>query len=91
MRRAFFVPVGFFGECGTISNKALRRSLAMVKTLVRSKHSMKQSHPVVSPIKRDFSPEEFDADTEEERPIAVLAERRKQFLAALEAKQSEAD
>jgi len=83
--------VGFFGECGTISNKALRRSLAMVKTLVRSKHSMKQSHPVVSPIKRDFSPEEFDADTEEERPIAVLAERRKQFLAALEAKQSEAD
>jgi len=57
----------------------------------RSKHSMKQSHPVVSPIKRDFSPEEFDADTEEDRPIAVLAERRKQFLAALEAKQSEAD
>lgn len=63
----------------------------MVKTLVRSKHPMKQSHPVVSPIKRDFSPEEFDADTEEERPIAVLAERRKQFLAALEAKQSQAD
>jgi hypothetical protein len=63
----------------------------MVKTLVRSKHSMKQSHPVVSPIKRDFSPEEFDADTEEERPIAVLAERRKQFLAALEAKQSASD
>ena len=63
----------------------------MVKTLVRSEHPMKQPHPVVSPIKREFSPEEFDADTEEDRPIAVLAERRKQFLAALEPKQSQTD
>ena len=57
----------------------------MVKTLVRRIHSMKQPHPVMSPIKRDFGPEEFDADTEEDRPIAVLAERRNQFLAVLEA------
>lgn len=63
----------------------------MVKTLVRSKHSMKQSHPVVSPIKRDFSPEEFDADTEEERPIAVLAERRKQFLSMLKVREPQSD
>jgi len=72
MRWAFFIPVGFIGECSTTPNKALRKSPAMVKTLVRSKHSVKQPHPVMSPIKRDFSPEEFDADTEEDRPITVL-------------------
>ena len=63
----------------------------MVKTLVRSKHPMKQSHPVVSPIKRDFSPEEFDADTEEDRPIAVLAEKRWQFLSVLKAREPQLD
>jgi len=63
----------------------------MVKTLVRSKHSMKQPHPVVSPIKRDFSPEEFDADTDEERPIAVLAKKRRQFLLMLEERGPEAE
>ena len=39
LRRAFFVPVGFFGECGTISNEALRRSRSW------SKHSFVASIP----------------------------------------------
>jgi len=34
-------------------------------------------------IIRRYEPEEFAADTDEERPIAVLAERRRQFLSTL--------
>ena len=37
---------------------------------------------------RTYDPEEFEADTVEERPIALLAERRRQFLEGLQASQT---
>jgi len=40
---------------------------------------------------RAYEPEEFEADTAEERPIALLAERRRQFLAGLKAAQTSAN
>lgn len=45
----------------------------------------------VTPITRTFGPEEFDADTDEDRPIAVLAERRRQFLSMLKAREPQSD
>ncbi len=40
---------------------------------------------------RTYEPEEFEADTPEERPVALLAERRRQFLAGLKASQTNAN
>lgn len=40
---------------------------------------------------RTYEPEEFEADTSEERPVALLAERRRQFLAGLKASQASAN
>jgi len=45
----------------------------------------------VTAITRTYEPEEFDADTDEERPIAVLAERRRQFLSMLKERGPEAE
>ena len=40
---------------------------------------------------RTYEPEEFDADTDEERPIAILAEKRRQLLAMLNAREPQSD
>ena len=53
----------------------------MVKTLIRNKARVKQKQEA-APV-RSYQSEEFEADTTEERPIALLAERRRQFLAQL--------
>lgn len=58
----------------------------MAKTLVRDNQKAKQQ-PETATV-RHFEPEEFDADTDEERPVALLAERRRQFLAGLRAQQA---
>lgn len=39
---------------------------------------------------RVYAPAEFEADTNEARPIALLAERRRQFLSGLKACQTNA-
>ena len=57
----------------------------MAKTLIRDNQQAEQQ-PETAAIRR-FDPEEFDADTDEERPVALLAERRRQFLAGLKAQQ----
>ncbi len=45
-----------------------------------------EKRPQIS-ASRTYEPEEFEADTEEERTVALLAERRRLFLMALNAKQ----
>ncbi len=55
----------------------------MVKTLPGNY----QAKPKREAPTREYKPEEFDADTDEERPIALIAERRRQFLVELEARQ----
>ena len=45
----------------------------------------------VTAVTRIYEPEEFDADTDEERPIAVLAERRRQFLSMLKTREPQSD
>lgn len=42
-----------------------------------------QAQASVPPEARVFSPDEFEADTQEDRSIAVLAQKRRQFLAHL--------
>jgi len=55
----------------------------MVKTLTQDNPQAQQRLETTS-IRR-YEPEEFEADTTEDRPIALLAERRRQFLAGLKA------
>ena len=55
----------------------------MVKTFAEDKQQAKQKpEPAVT---RRFVPEEFEADTTEERSVALLAERRRRFLVGLKA------
>ena len=61
----------------------------MVKKPTRDNPQAKQQS--AAPLARTYEPEEFDADTDEERPIAVLAERRRQFLSMLEAREPQSD
>lgn len=61
----------------------------MIKTLTRNSARVKQKQEA-APV-RSFQPEEFEADTTEERPIPLLAKRRRQFLAGLQVRQKEAD
>jgi hypothetical protein len=56
----------------------------MVKTF--GKEEQKLDHAL-----RSYDPEEFEADTTEERPIALLAEKRRQFLSGLKARQTDAN
>ena len=56
----------------------------MVKTPSKDQHKAEEAT-------RTYEPEEFEADTAEERPIALLAERRRQFLAGLKASQTTAN
>lgn len=56
----------------------------MAESLTAGKRPAKSpSQAVAPPEARVFSPDEFEADTQEDRPIAVLAEKRRQFLARL--------
>lgn len=54
-------------------------ALEMDKTLIGDNQRAEQK-PEPGTARR-YEPEEFDADTDEERPVALLAERRRQFLA----------
>ncbi len=58
----------------------------MVNTLTKDNQQVEQK-PETATTRR-YEPEEFDVDTTEERPIVVLAERRRQFLAGLKARQA---
>ena len=60
----------------------------MTKTLTHRAKQAKQKPEAV--MTRRYEPEEFDADTAEERPVALLAEKRRQFLAGLSVRQNEA-
>ncbi len=59
----------------------------MVKSLLTRKRPAK-AH-AATPQARTFNPDEFKADTPEDRSIAVLAEKRRQFLARLQAPESD--
>ncbi len=54
----------------------------MVKTLVAEKRPAKQTAKATAP-RRTRGADEFEADTQEDRSVAVLAEKRRQFLAGL--------
>ncbi len=56
----------------------------MVKTLLKAKQQAEPQSKTTTI--RHYAPEEFEADTTEERPVAMLAERRRQFLAGLKAR-----
>ena len=45
----------------------------------------------VTAVTRTYEPEEFEADTDEARPIAVLAERWRQFLSMLNARENQSE
>lgn len=45
-----------------------------------------ETRPQIS-VSRTYGPKEFDADTDEERTVVLLAERRRVFLTGLNAKQ----
>ncbi len=60
----------------------------MAQRLDEDKRQIKQE-PKNSTI-RQYEPDQFEADTDEERPIALLAERRRQFLNGLRARQAAA-
>ena len=53
--------------------------------------SRQAKHQSVRSEARTYKPEEFDADTDEERPVTILAERRRQFLSLLNAQEPEAE
>ncbi len=57
---------------------------AMVKTHTQGNSPAEQKSKAT--ITRPYKPEKFDADTPEERPVAFLAERRRQFLSMLKAR-----
>lgn len=45
----------------------------------------------VAAITRTYEPEEFEAGTDEDRPVAVLAAKRRQFLSMLKKRGPEAE
>lgn len=51
-----------------------------------SNEAVVKERPHIS-VSRTYELEEFEADTDEERTVPLLAERRRQFLTALNAKQ----
>ena len=55
------------------------------------KDSPQTKQQSLTAVTRRYEPEEFDADTDEERPIAVLAEKRRQFLWMLNAREPQSD
>lgn len=57
----------------------------MINTLATNE-SEAEKRPQIS-ASRTYEMEEFDADTDEERTVPLLAERRRLFLTALNAKQ----
>ncbi len=61
----------------------------MVKTPAKDNPQAKQKSATA--MVRCYEPEEFDADTNEERAIAVLAERRRQFLSMLNTREPQSD
>ncbi len=64
----------------------------MTKTLTKDRQTAKQkSETPATILTRRYEAEEFEADTTEERPVPLLAERRRQFLAELKARQTDAD
>ena len=56
----------------------------MVKALTAEKRPAKQKSSAAA-LPRVREADEFEADTQEDRPIALLAERRREFLAKLQA------
>lgn len=62
----------------------------MTKAAAAAKRSMKQpAGRDGQATMREFSADEFDADTQEDRSVPMLAEKRRQFLAQLDAKSSD--
>ena len=61
----------------------------MVETLTKDNPQVEQQSEKARI--RSYEPEEFDADTDEERPIALLAERRRQFLLTLKTREPQSD
>jgi len=62
----------------------------MVKTLTANKkHTKQNSAPVLMGTTRTYGSDEFEADTEEDRSIPVLAEKRRRFLTGLKAQSTE--
>ena len=59
----------------------------MVKTLNQD-NRQSEKNPETS-MTRSYEAEEFEADTIDDRPVTLLAERRRQFLAGLKARQTE--
>jgi len=48
-----------------------------------TKNNLQAKRKSATAVMPCYEPEEFDADTAKERPVAVLAERRRQFLSML--------
>lgn len=62
----------------------------MAKSLKTGEHTAEaQSVLDRTPEVRVFSPDDFEADTQEDRSISVLAEKRRQFLARLNAREGD--
>ena len=61
----------------------------MVKKRTSDNPQAKQQ--MVTAVTRTYEPEKFEADMDEERLIAVLAERRRQFLSMLKAREPQPD
>lgn len=57
----------------------------MVKSVIAGKRPAKPHPTAPQAPTRIFSPDEFAADTQEDRSIAVLANKRREFLARLQA------
>ena len=55
----------------------------MVK-VIAPKRSVKQPSRATEPPSRAYTAEEFEADTTEDRPNAILAAKRRQFLESLQ-------
>ena len=51
-------------------------------TKILTRHLQQGEETAAAPL-RTYEPEEFDADTDEDRPVAILAEKRRRFLAEL--------
>lgn len=61
----------------------------MAKVMSKVKHLVKEPSDHNTQLgARKFSADEFEADTQEDRSVAVLAEKRRQFLSRLNAKVS---
>jgi len=72
-----------------VSGEASGGTGTVVKKLTKDNPPAKQKSATATT--RRYEPEEFEADTDEERPIAILAERRRQFLSMLKAREPQSD